>query len=279
MRRPQCAQRREGGKGMLRRVIGKILHPNPVLSLFAALLTFVSGIQILKLLFGDPWWSKFADLTTPELAGLVGLILVSLLLVRSLASDLWNAFLRERRIVCGSAQAGTSYDYHHLLERDPREVIVVVQNMRTLLSDKDYLPSISKWLARNKDRHPSLTFILSTPKALGALSSVARDHLKQTVVQLSTFLDTEPLRDAITVRCHSGANSLSAFVCDPKSRERGLVVFTPKWAIDVEPANRLYCVIERWEHEDLFNRLCGTIPAMTQSESLTLDQVSRELKA
>ena len=150
--------------------------------------------------------------------------------------------------------------------------------MRTLLSDKNYLPSISKWLNRNKQHTPSLTFILSTPKALGALSATARDHLKQSVVQLRAFTETEPLREAITIRFHSGANSLSAFVCDPKSRERGIVVFTPKWALDVEPANRLYCVIERWEHEDLFNRLCGTIPAMTQSESLTLDQACAELK-
>ncbi len=112
---------------------------------------------------------------------------------------------------------------------------------------------------------------------LGALNPVAWDHLKQSVVDLTKFLDKEPMKDRITLRFHPGATSLSAIGCDPRDQRRGIVVFTPKWALDVQPANRLYFVVERWEHDDLFNRLAGTIPAMVQNDSLTLDQVRTEL--
>ena len=165
-------------------------------------------------------WDKLSDLPILELAGLVELLLIALLLARSLVSDLWNGLAHEKRIVCGSGQAGTSYDYHSLLSRNPKEIIVVAQNMRTLLSDKDYLPSISMWLARNKNG-ASLTFILSTPKLLGAHSPKAKEHLSQSAIDLKGFLEKEPLREMINIRFHPGANSLSAFFCDPKSRESG----------------------------------------------------------
>lgn len=228
---------------MLRKFIGLVLRPNPVLALFASFVTFVSGLQVIALIRSDTRWDKLSDLPILELAGLVGLILIALLLARSLVSDLWNGLAHEKRIICGSGQAGTSYDYHSLLSRNPKEVIVVAQNMRTLLSDKDFLPSISAWLARNKDRGASLTFILSTPMLLGAHSAKAKEHLRQSVIDLKRYLEKEPLREMINIRFHPGANSLSAFFCEPKSKSQGIVVFTPKWALDVEPANRLFCVI------------------------------------
>lgn len=263
---------------MLRRLIGRVLRPNAALAFFGVVLSLFGGWQVIALLRSDTRWAKLDDLSTNEFAGLVGLILIALLIARLLVSDLWNGFSHEKRVVCGSGQAGTPYDCRYLLSKNPKEVFVIAQNMRTLLFDKDYLPCISQWLTRNKDREPSLTFVLSTPQVLGALNPTARDHLKQSVVELKEFLKTEAMRDRITIRFHPGTSSLSAIVCDPKSKHRGILVFTPKWAMDVEPANRLYCVIERWEHDDLFNRIAGTIPAMVQSDSLGLDQVCAELK-
>lgn len=55
------------------------------------------------------------------------------------------------------------------------------------------------------------------------------------------------------------------------------MVFTPKWARDTEPGNRIYCVIERWENEELFNRVYGSIPAMLQRDSLSLQQMRQRL--
>lgn len=266
-------------RDMLRRLIGRILRPSPVLAFFGILVSLIGGWQVMALLSSDARWDDLSGLSTGEQAGLLGLFLIGLLIARSLVSDVWNVLVQEQRIVCGSGQAGTSYDYSSLLSKNPKEVFVVAQNMRTLLSDPDYLPCISRWLGRNKDREPSLAFVLTTPEVLGALNPTAMEHLMQSVVQIKAFLDKESMRDRITVRFHPGAASLSAFVCDPKDRRRGTLVFTPKWALDSQPANRLYCVIERWEHNELFNRVAGTIPAMVQidSASLNLGQVCGEL--
>jgi hypothetical protein len=262
---------------MLRRLVGPILHPNFVLTSFGVVVALISGWQVIALIYSDARWAKLSTLSTFELAGLLGLFLIILLIARSLICDLWNSLVKEKRIVCGSGQAGTPYDYRSLLLRDPTEVFVITQNMRTLLSDKEYLPSISQWLARNGNRKPSLTFVLCKPNVLGVLNPTAKNHLKQSVVELRNFLKTRPVNDQITIRFHSSTISLSAFVCDPKSKERGIMVFTPKWGLDAQPANRLYCVVERWEHDDLFNLIAGAIPAMVQNDSLSLDQVCTEL--
>jgi len=217
-----------------------------------------------------------------ESAALLGGFLIAFILARSLVIDLSSVLLRERRIVCGCGQAGTAYDYQHLFSKNPRHVFIVAQNMRTLLDDMDYLPTITAWLERmeRRKKRPHLTLILSTPTVLRALDSVAYAHFKKSVKEVVDFREKEPLmKDKITLRFHPGATSLSAIVCDPESKRRGILVFTPKWALDTQPTNRLYCVVERWEYEDLFNRIAGTIPRMAQSDndSLSLDDVCAEI--
>lgn len=259
---------------MFRRLVGRILRPNACLASIGIAISLFSGWQIISLLRNHERWTALGEIRTAEFAGLLGLVLIAIVVARSLLIDVWNGFVEKKRIVSGSGQAGTAYDYRAMLSRDPKEVIVVAQNMRTLLSDDEYLPCISDWLGRNKDRHPSLTFVLSTPEVL---SQIGRDHLKQSVAQLKTFLSKEPMKERIHIRFHSGVGSLSAFVCDPKDKSRGVLVFTPKWALDAQPANRMYCVVERWEHDDLFNLLAGSIPAMVQIDSRSLDEVCQIL--
>ena len=262
---------------MLRRGIGYILRPHRVLAVFGALVSLVGGWQVVVLLKSHAIWTGLGALSTAELASFLGLFLIALLIARSLVSDCWSGVVQEKRVVCGGGQAGTPYDYRSLLLKDPLEVVFVAQNLRTLLSDIEFLPTVSQWLERNKARSPHLTVVLSTPSVLGALNPTARQHLKQSVTELKGFLSNDAVRDRTTVRFHPGASSLSAIVCDPKSKRRGILVFTPKWALDDQPANRLYCVIERWEHDDLFSLVAGTIPAMVQNDSLTLEQASQEL--
>lgn len=273
-------QKTRGYAAMLRRLIGRMLHPNPVLAIFGVFISIWTGWQVLNVLRGDPGWANLDKLSTSKVARLLGLLIILYLVVRSLVNDLWNGFGNQKRIICGIGQPGTTFDYRNLLLRDPNIVFVVAQNMRTLLSDRDYLPSVSQWLDRNRHRNPRLTFILSTPKALEAINPTAMRHLKQSVSELRDFLtslDAE-LRERITIRFHAAATSLSAFVCDPADRLRGILTFTPKWALDTEPGNRLYCVLERWEHDELFSRVTGTIPAMVQSEGFGLNEVCAELQ-
>ena len=263
---------------MIKIIIGRILRPNPILALFGVLVSLIAGWQIIELLSSSPNWSNLSSITTNELASLIGMLLIALLIARSLINDIWNSVNTENRIVCGTGQAGTSYDYKSLLSKNPRDVIVVAQNMRTLLSDKEYLPTLSRWLGRNTANQPNLTFILCTPKVLGAINPIAREHLKQSVIDLAGFLKNEPSKNRILIRFHHGASSLSAMICDPNSKRRGILVFTPKWSLDEQPANRLYCVIHKWEQENLFTRIAGTIPAMVQNDSYSLDQVCKEME-
>jgi hypothetical protein len=47
---------------------------------------------------------------------------------------------------------------------------------------------------------------------------------------------------------------------------------------DADPKNRHYCVIERWEYRDIFNRVSGHRVAMIQADSLRLGDMSRIIK-
>ncbi|MCP4407985.1 MAG: hypothetical protein GY807_09560 [Gammaproteobacteria bacterium] len=146
--------------------------------------------------------------------------------------------------------------------------------MRSLLSDKNFLPSISTWLSSGGSHNRSITIVLCTPSVLQAVDEKAHRHLKQSVIELRDFIAKEPVPERITVRFHPATISLSVVACDP-TEVQGILVFTPKFAVlDTTPEDRVYCAIERWEHKHLFVKILAFI-SMTQSDSLTIDQVCK----
>ena len=64
------------------------------------------------------------------------------------------------------------------------------------------------------------------------------------------------------MRAHAGATSLSALIRDPSHDERGIIVFTPKWATDSEPGNRIFCVARKSASPAIFAKLVGHVSTM-----------------
>ena len=78
---------------MFRRFMGRILRPNPVLAIFGVLVSLFGGWQVIAIFRSDPRWANLSNLSTNELAGLLGLLLIALLIARSLVSDLWSGLV------------------------------------------------------------------------------------------------------------------------------------------------------------------------------------------
>ena len=196
-----------------------------------------------------------------------------------MAADIFTIWKRESQIVCGSGIVGTSYDYDSLMSREPDEVIIIGLNIATLISRKDFLQTMLSSLVKNPKLH--VTLILTPDNIVKELFPLAYEHLIQSVQDIGSFmkdhLTTEGLEDRFSVRFHPAAATLSAIVCDPKNKNRGIIVFTPRWGDDAVPANRVFCSIERWKNNELFNLLYGVIPRMTQCDSISFKEVYNRL--
>lgn len=210
----------------------------------------------------------------------LGVAIVIVIALRSIVREVMEVLSPEKRISCGSGIASTEYDFRALLARDPKEIFVVAQNMRTILSNPVNLSAIKEWLSRNPaDRERRLTIILATPTSLTATNPLAGQHLLQTVSELEKLQKSASHPERLVICFHPGAATLSVIVCEKDNPKEGLLVFTPKFGVDAQPSNRLYCILYRTEHPDLFGVLAGSITMMTQNDSFSLQEVRRELKS
>jgi hypothetical protein len=83
----------------------------------------------------------------------------------------------------------------------------------------------------------------------------------------------------VIILAHPGASSLSAIIRDRGSNERGVIVFTAKWATDAQPDHRLYGVIDRKTHGELFRVLDGYVPELIKPNvTMELPQLVEILK-
>ena len=179
---------------MLRQYALRILRPHWLLGLFGVLFALFSARDVASVFSSQVKLLKLDHPSLLDFAGFTGLIVLSLSNSRSILTDLLS-MSGERRIVCGSAQAGTEYDYRALLSKDPKRVVLAAQNMHTVIQDPDFLHCISSWLRRNEHSGATLTIILSTPKALGALSGKARDHQGRPLPSSTSSWRGGPIRE------------------------------------------------------------------------------------
>jgi len=75
---------------------------------------------------------------------------------------------------------------------------------------------------------------------------------------LSQLTPSEQSR--LTIMCHPGALSLSAYIFDPDDGARGLMIVTPRWFTDTHGPSRMFFVVRRSENPALFSSLYDQIP-------------------
>ena len=82
-----------------------------------------------------------------------------------------------------------------------------------------------------------------------------------------------PERRLMSAHFHVGASTLSAVFVDPRS-PGGLLFFSPRWAIQFLPQDRLTCVIDKTINSpDLFKAVYNGVLLMTQGDAKTLEEM------
>jgi hypothetical protein len=234
----------------------------------------VVGIYVWKIsrqLIGDP-------LNSLLYFQAIGSLFALLIVIRSIFGDILNLIERDGKIETGTSVSGTRYDFFRIFDRRCSEIYLIGQNLRTLLDRPCTLTHLTKMLKANSNLHVKL--LLSTPEIMTLIDPAAGTHHIQTVKQLKDFCSG--LKDAqmlarVTIRFHPGTTALSALIRDPNSETRGIIIFTPKWATDLEPGNRIYCVVRKWKDPEIFKRIFGHVPIMVGRDAMTLEEVANKL--
>jgi hypothetical protein len=178
------------------------------------------------------------------------------------------ALIGEALLEAGTSISNSSYDLPAFFDPFSKEIYLIGQNLRSVLSDPRVLPHFHKLVSKN--RKLELRIIISPPGSIDHVHPDASRHYAQTIRELKTFyrkLDEE-CRRRVTMKAHAGATSLSALIRDPGNDDRGVIVFTPKWATDQEPGNRIFCVVRKSENPVIFAKLFGHVSTMLLGRDL-----------
>ncbi|MHC4479001.1 MAG: hypothetical protein ACYTEL_25525 [Planctomycetota bacterium] len=210
---------------------------------------------------------------TAPLAMVVGLGLFVLILFRSGLKDFLGFFPQRRKIIAGLGHQGTPFYFLKFLDFKSEKLIITGQSLRTLLADSKFLPRIGDLLNSQRE----ITLILTTFEAIKGINRGEAPHYRQTIQDLCNFVAglKQSQRDRLSIHFHPGVSSLSTLIRDPHKTKRACLVFTPKFANDVEPQNRIYCAVSKREQRELFNKIYGGIDGMTQADSLGLDDMRK----
>jgi hypothetical protein len=70
-----------------------------------------------------------------------------------------------------------------------------------------------------------------------------------------------------------GASTLSAVIIDPETPE-GVLFFSPRWAIQFLPQDRLTCIIDKKINSaDLFKAIYNGVLLMTQGDAKNIEEM------
>ncbi len=166
-------------------------------------------------------------------------------------------------------KAGVGFNYHNFLDSETRDFIIIGQNIRGLFrQEAKFLDDIREHLIDKPTFRA--TVILTTQEFFTSISGSKNPdrelqaQFAETVFALKKFHAklTKRMQQRFCVRFHPGASSLTAFIRDPEHEWRGAIAFIPKWATEITPGARAYCIVERSHHDALFQSLYGYVPEM-----------------
>jgi hypothetical protein len=197
-----------------------------------------------------------------------------------LAGRSWASLQTGQRVVAANDHilAGPAifdsagYTRHDLMARAKRELILAGSNLRSWMSDNDSKLGL---VALVKDRRVQVTLILATYETLGPISPEGAVHLRESVKDIRKMLDMleGEEKEMMTAHFHVGAATLSAVFVDPESPD-GILFFSPRWAIQFLPQDRLTCVIDKSiNSEGLFKALYNGVLLMTQGDAKSIEEM------
>jgi|HubBroStandDraft_3_1064219.scaffolds.fasta_scaffold39426_3 hypothetical protein len=161
------------------------------------------------------------------------------------------------------------------MKRTRSELILAGPNLRSWLSDEE---SKSGLIALVQQRHVRVTLILATYETLQPISREGSIHLRESVKDILQMTGKLARREKDLMRAyfHTGAATLSAVFIDPDSSD-GLLFFSPRWAIQFLPQDRLTCVVDKaMNSEGLFKALYNGVLLMRQGDAKSLEEMAAE---
>jgi hypothetical protein len=164
------------------------------------------------------------------------------------------------------------YSRAELITRAQEELILAGPNLRSWMSDDDSKQGLVDLVRR---RHVRVTLILATYETLRPISPEGAIHLRESAKDIGAMMASldGPERRLMSAHFHVGASTLSAVFVDPRS-PHGLLFFSPRWAIQFLPQDRLTCVIDRRINSpDLFKAIYNGVLLMTQGDAKTIEEM------
>lgn len=213
----------------------------------------------------------------------VGFVIALFILFKNALGDIDHLISQRGKVVTFLGSVNNPYPWSKLFDNEVDEIYIIGQNLRTILSDQKFKRRIVDLIKKNSDL--VVTFIMSPPEVMDAVfherKETSQKQYKESLKDLKLMkelLDKEEDKIRLRVHFHSSIISLSCMIRDPENINRGVMVLTVKWALDFEPKNRLHIVVEKWADPDVFQKIYGSISAMTQVESGSLEEMCSRMK-
>lgn len=164
------------------------------------------------------------------------------------------------------------YSRADLIDRVEEELILAGPNLRSWMSDDD---SKQRLVDLVRARRARVTLILATYETLRAIAPEGAIHLRESAKDISEMMRLldGPDRRLMSAHFHVGASTLSAVFVDPRSPD-GIMFFSPRWAIQFLPQDRLTCVIDKKVNSPaLYKAIYNGVLLMTQGDAKTLEEM------
>lgn len=164
------------------------------------------------------------------------------------------------------------YSRRDLIGRAKEEVVLAGSNLRSWMSDDDTKQDLVELVNKRQVR---VTMIMATYETLRPISPEGAVHLRESVKDVKEMLGLldDNKRKLMSAHFHVGAATLSAVFIDPK-RPEGILFFSPRWAIQFLPQDRLTCVIDkRINSASLYKAIYNGVLLMTQGDAKSIDDM------
>jgi hypothetical protein len=164
------------------------------------------------------------------------------------------------------------YSRADLIDRTQEELILAGPNLRSWMSDDDCKQRLVDAV---RTRHVRVRLILATYETLRPISPEGAIHLRESAKDINEMMGllAEPERRLMSAHFHVGASTLSAVFVDPQSQQ-GILFFSPRWAIQFLPQDRMTCVIDKKINSAaLFKAIYNGVLLMTQGDAKTVQEM------
>lgn len=179
----------------------------------------------------------------------------------------------KNHIYCSKNIRDSKYNLSFFIKRTFRLLILAGPNLYGVLNNDDYRKGLIDLLQKGI----RVQLFLGDRKSLRTFGSIAEKDLeKSTRTILSLKGEIHPdFQNNLKVSFHSGASTLSATISDPED-DHGILTFTPRWLTDYNPNERLFCVLEKSKHPDLFSVIYSETLMLNLSNALTLEKMIKD---